>query len=114
MLSVLFYCRKRLIKEDDELDIAVDVVSEVTELVWTIVRDHLIEEQCFSYACDFATEKMLQIVEWHYLSRDEEECSTAQDSSWNEDTGVCACLPVCVCVSVCVCTYAWSQMGVFH
>ena len=101
---IKFCCRKRLIKEDDELEIAVDLVSEVTELAWTIVRDHLIEERCFSYACDLATKKMLQIVEWHYLSRDEGECNTAQDPSWNEDTGVC------VCVCVCVCVHAWVRV----
>lgn len=73
--------------EDDELDIVAELVSEVTELAWTIVRDHLIEEQCFSYACDLTTEKMLQIVEWHYLSRDKGEHNTSQDPSWNEDAG---------------------------
>ena len=74
-------------REDNELDFAVELVSEVTELAWTIVQDHLIEEQSFPHACDLATAKMLQIVEWHYLSRDEGERNTSQDPSWNEDTG---------------------------
>ena len=89
----MYWCyRKTLLREDDELDIAVELASEVTELAWTIVRDHLIEEQSYPHACDLATEKMLQIVEWHYLSRDEGEHNTLQDPSWNEDMGMQLCV----------------------
>jgi len=77
------------LKQDEGVDIAVETVSEITELAWTIVHEHMIEEQCFAFACDQATEEMLQIVEWDYLSRDDGEVNTVP--SWNEDVGMGTC-----------------------
>ena len=75
-------------KQDEGVDIAVEIVSEITELAWTVVHEHMIEEQSFAFACERATEEMLQIVEWHYLSRDDGELNTTTDPSWNEDNGI--------------------------
>ena len=83
-----FLLRNLILKQDEGVDIAVEIISEIAELAWTIVHEHMIEEQCFAFACNQATEEMLQIVEWHYLSRDDGEVNTATDSSWNEDTGM--------------------------
>ncbi|XP_065910452.1 probable serine/threonine-protein kinase dyrk2 [Dysidea avara] len=74
-----------ILKQDEGVDIAVEIVSEITELAWTVVHEHMIEEQSFAFACERATEEMLQIVEWHYLSRDDGELNTTTDPSWNED-----------------------------
>jgi len=42
--------------------------------------------QLIPFTVDFAKNSILQIVEWHFLSRDVGEKDISQDAGWKEDS----------------------------
>jgi len=69
----------------ESMDVAAAIIDEVLSMGGQELYKHYLDEGLSQFAVRMATEEMLEVVKWHFMSRDEGEGVLADKASWQID-----------------------------
>merc|ERR1719502_183009 len=69
----------------ESMDVAAAIIDEVLTLGGEDLYKHYLDDRLSEFAVRMATEEMLEVVKWHFMSRDEGEGVLAEKASWQID-----------------------------
>jgi len=69
----------------ESIGVAAEIIDEVLSSGGNELYRHYLDDRLSGFAVRMATEEMLEVVKWHFMSRDEGEGALTEKSSWQID-----------------------------